>query len=234
MLDVHTHILPGIDDGSRSVEQSIAMLKAEAEAGVNTVMLTPHYLAGRTSPTEFAQKRAAAEASLRTALQGQRGMPALFAGAETAFFEGLSRVDDLQALCLGGGPVMLVEMPFCPWTQRMLSELDALQHMRGVQPILAHIERYRSLQPKGLWRELSDSGIWLQCNTSFFLGWQTRKMAMSMLRQGLVNFVASDSHDLVRRPPNVGAAMEKIERKLGKEPIGFLRASEDALLERII
>ena len=233
MLDVHTHILPGIDDGSRSVEQSLTMLRAEAEQGAKTVMLTPHYRATRESPAEFAGRRAAAEVRLREAVGDQEGLPALYCGAEVEFFEGLSHVEELEPLCIGGGSVMLIEMPFCPWNRRMLAEISALQQHRGVQPILAHIERYRSFQPKGLWEELSDRGVWLQCNTSFFRRWQTSRIAMSMLKRRLVDFVATDSHDLERRAPDLGAAMEKIESKLGREALDFLRSGEEALLRRV-
>ena len=128
---------------------------------------------------------------------------------------------------------MLIEMPFCPWNRRMLAEISALQQHRGVQPILAHIERYRSFQPKGLWEELSDRGVWLQCNTSFFRRWQTSRIAMSMLKRRLVDFVATDSHDLERRAPDLGAAMEKIGAKLGREALDFLRSGEEALLGRV-
>ena len=233
MLDVHTHILPGIDDGSRSVEQSLTMLRAEAEQGMKTVMLTPHYRATRESPAEFAGRRAAAEARLREAVGDQEGLPALYCGAEVEFFEGLSHVEELEPLCIGGGSVMLIEMPFCPWNRRMLAEISALQQHRGVQPILAHIERYRSFQPKGLWEELSDRGVWLQCNTSFFRRWQTSRIAMSMLKRRLVDFVATDSHDPERRAPDLGAAMEKIESKLGREALDFLRSGEEALLRMV-
>lgn len=233
MLDVHTHILPGIDDGSRSVEQSLTMLRAEAEQGAKTVMLTPHYRATRESPAEFAGRRAAAEVRLREAVGDQEGLPALYCGAEVEFFEGLSHVEELEPLCIGGGSVMLIEMPFCPWNRRMLAEISALQQHRGVQPILAHIERYRSFQPKGLWEELSDRGVWLQCNTSFFRRWQTSRIAMSMLKRRLVDFVATDSHDLERRAPDLGAAMEKIGAKLGREALDFLRSGEEALLGRV-
>lgn len=233
MLDVHTHILPGIDDGSRSVEQSLTMLRAETEQGVKTVMLTPHYRATRESPAEFAGRRAAAEARLREAVGDQEGLPALYCGAEVEFFEGLSHVEELKPLCIGGGSVMLIEMPFCPWNRRMLAEISALQQHRGVQPILAHIERYRSFQPKGLWEELSDRGVWLQCNTSFFRRWQTSRIAMSMLKRRLVDFVATDSHDPERRAPDLGAAMEKIGAKLGREALDFLRSGEEALLGRV-
>jgi len=233
MLDIHTHILPGVDDGSRSVEQSITMLKCEAEQGITTVALTPHYDAKRETPAQFVQRREGAQEHLLNAIGDWQKIPVMLSGAEVALFEGLSRVEDLEMLCIANTHAMLVEMPFCHWTQRMLRELEELQQLRGVNPILAHIERYLSFQPKGIWSELSDGGIWLQCNTSFFLRWQTRWRAMTMLKKHLIDFVASDCHGTEYRPPNLNTAMEKIQRRAGPESIAFLRSNEEVLLERM-
>ena len=230
MLDVHTHIMPGVDDGSRSVEQSLLMLKKEAEQGVAAVVLTPHYEAQRESPAEFVQRRSTAQKQLLAALNNEDGLPELITGAEVAFFDGISRVKELQSLCIEGTSCMLIEMPFCAWSRRMLDELAILQQVCGVKPILAHIERYRAFQPANLFEQLSEGGIWLQCNTSFFTRWQTALPAMAMLKRHLVNFVASDCHGIEHRPPDVGIAMEKIQKKLGKEALEFLRWNEQRLL----
>lgn len=230
MLDIHTHILPGMDDGSRSVEQSIRMLEKEAQQGVSAVVMTPHYDAARESPERFALRKAESERRLLVALGDRGGIPDLISGAEVAFFEGISRVEDLKPLCIGGAKFMLIEMPFCPWNRRMLGELDELRQVRGVQPILAHIERYRSFQTAGLFEELSEKGFWQQCNTSFFLQWQTSRQAMHLLKHRVIHFVASDCHGMNHRPPNLGEAMEKIERKLGAHAITFLRENKKMLL----
>lgn len=230
MLDLHTHILPGMDDGSRSVKQSIRMLEIEAEQGVDTVVMTPHYDAGKESPMAFALRKAKAERKLLEALGDRSGIPDLLSGAEVAFFEGISRVETLKPLCIGGARFILIEMPFCTWNKRMLGELDVLRQVRGVQPILAHIERYRSLQPAGLFDELSEKGFWQQCNTSYFLHWQTSRQAMSMLKHRVVHFIASDCHGPEYRPPNLGETMAKIEKKMGGQVMTFLRENEKALL----
>lgn len=230
MLDIHTHILPAVDDGSRSIAQSILMLKEEAAQGVDTVVLTPHYDAKHESPAEFSLRRTAAREELMDALTKHEDMPKLFYGAEVAFFEGISRVEDLDLLCIGDTNVMLVEMPFCSWNRRMISELDMLQQVRGVKPVLAHIERYRTFQAAGVFEELREKGVWLQSNTSFFLRWQTSRLAAGMLKRGLIHFVASDCHDLVHRPPNLRIAMNKIEKKLGEETMSFLQRNNRLLL----
>ena len=228
MLDVHTHILPGMDDGSRNPEQSLAMLARQTQQGVNTVVLTPHYDAAREAPAEFVQRRALAEGALLAAL-GDADAPRLLSGAEVAFFEGISSIENPEALCIGNTGFMLLEMPFCTWSRRMLGELSILQEVRGVKLILAHVERYRTFQPAGLLEELRRSGILLQCNTSFFLRWQTRRLALSMLRKQMISFVASDCHGLDHRPPNLGDAMALIGKKLGSPALDFLQSQEHLL-----
>lgn len=231
MLDLHTHILPGMDDGSRSVEQSLAMLAMEAEQGVDAVALTPHYTANRESPAEFIQRRRAAEQLLRSALRDKPGMPRLIPGAEVAYFDGMSRAEETPLLCLENTRAMLVEMPFCRWTNRMLSELEELRHMRQVQPVMAHVERYLAFQDRDMVDQLLDLGMWIQVNGSFFLQWQTSGRAMRLLRDGCIHFLGSDSHNLKDRAPDLGQAMAKIEKKLGPEALEFLAQREKLLLE---
>ena len=229
MLDIHTHLLHGMDDGSRSLEQSLAMLREMTRQGVDTVALTPHYEAGYESPSEFVRRRAQAERQLRLALTNAGKVPKLIAGAEVAFFEGMSHVEDLDALCIEGTGSILLEMPFSVWSRRMLNEIKVLQQVRGMEIILAHIERYRSFQPTSVFAELSENGVWLQCNTSFFMKWQTYLPAMSMLKRRLVHFVASDCHDLESRPPNLGSAMEEIRKRFGGGATELLTYGEEML-----
>lgn len=230
MLDLHTHILPGMDDGSRSVEQSIMMLEREALQGIQTVVMTPHYHANRESPADFVFRREAAEQRLRSGMAGRTDLPALLTGAEVAYFDGMCRVDDLERLKIGNTSAILIEMPFCRWNQRMLNELVEIQQVRGIQPILAHVERYMSYQPKGLIEQLGDSGMGIQVNTTFILRWQTCWRAMTMLKRQSIHFVASDCHDMERRVPNLGEAMAKIDKKLGAETMAFLRQREEQLI----
>ena len=230
MLDIHTHILPGMDDGSRTPEQSLAMLQREAEQGVRAVALTPHYHAGKEAPDQFVARRKTAQQLLNKVLQGQKDMPELLPGAEVAYFDGMCRSDDIELLCLGRTNAMLIEMPFCKWNQRMLGELQELRQFRGIQPILAHIERYMSFQPSGLFDQLSDSGMLFQVNTSFFLQWQTAWKASSMLKRQKIHFVATDCHDTVKRVPNLGETLKKLEQRLGTQTLAFLEHNAQALL----
>lgn len=230
MLDIHTHILPGMDDGSRSVEQSLRMLASEVQQGVHAVALTPHYNAGRESPTGFLQRRDAAEQKLRSAFRDQREFVQLLCGAEVAYFDGMCRAEEIDQLCIGNTNVMLIEMPFCKWSRRMVRELQELRQLRGIQPVMAHVERYRAFQPRGWVDELIEQGMLIQVNTSFFLRWQTSFVALSMLKKQRIHFVASDCHNMELRKPDLGTAVQRMEKYAGKQTTAFLRENSRKLL----
>lgn len=230
MLDIHTHILPGMDDGSQSVEQSLAMLEEEARQGVHTVVMTPHFLANREAPERFIQRRVQAEYTLKSCTAARRDLPVLLTGAEVAFFDGMCRAEALEQLCIEGTNAMLIEMPFCRWNRRMLAELDELRQLRGIQPILAHIERFMTYQPAGTVEKLIEDGMLIQINASFATRWQTSRQALSMLKREQIHFVASDCHNMDQRKPNLGEAMSKIERKLGAPAMEYLWTNQNMLL----
>lgn len=208
MIDLHTHILPGMDDGSKSVEESLKMLEAIAEQGISRVAATPHFYAGENGPETFLRRRAAAAKALRK--HWRVGLPRLLLGAEVGFFEGISRADGLEALRVEGTELLLLEPPLSVWPDRLVGEVLELCRRPGIRVVLAHVERYMDLQSPECWDRLLGAGALSQCNAGFFLRRRTRRKALRMLRQGRVHFIASDCHNLSVRPPRLGAALEII------------------------
>ena len=200
MIDFHTHILPQMDDGSRSAEESIAMLRKEVTLGITDVILTSHYYADENSPAEFLSRRERAWKKLEPHLAPD--LPRLHLGAEVQYFEGICAVEDIRHLQIAGCGCMLLEMPFCRWTDRMTDDILELNELPDNRIVLAHIERYMDMQRPGLWRELRECGVLLQCNVSFFGNWRTRYRAMRMLARGEINFLGSDCHGMRYRQPN--------------------------------
>lgn len=207
MIDVHSHVLPGMDDGSGSVEESVSMLLESARDGIRCVAATPHFYPAESSPAQFLERREAAADRLRAAWRP--GLPELLLGAEVQFFEGISRAEEIGRLALGGR-LLLLEMPFCPWTDRMISEAVLLHQQRGLEVALAHIELYFSWQPRELWEELPDLGLLAQCNAGFFLDWRTRRKARRMLAEGKIHLLGSDAHNMTSRPPRLGKALASL------------------------
>ncbi len=210
MTDIHCHVLPQMDDGSKSVEESLAMLKALSAQGVDQVVATPHFYADEDSPEGFLERRAASKEKLMRSWHP--GLPALRLGAEVCYFEGISQCGGLDALKIEGTGLLLLEMPFCRWGQRVLQEVREIQAARAAV-LLAHIERYLQWQDKEIWDALAEWGVLNQCNAPFFLRWQTRPKALRMLWEGRIHLLGSDSHNMGSRPPQLGEALAAVGQK---------------------
>jgi protein-tyrosine phosphatase len=216
MIDIHSHILPGMDDGSGSIEESVALLQQLTQQGVQLVAATPHFYASQESPTQFLKRRQKAAKQLRRAWPKQPPIIAL--GAEVRYFDGMSYTEELDLLKLEQTNVLLLEMPFTTWSGRMVAEVLEIQSRRNTKVLLAHIERYLSMQKPDVWKKLLAEGVLMQCNAEFFLDWRTKRKALRMLKEGKIHFIGSDCHNLTVRPPKIGAAMAVIDQALG--PVG--------------
>ena len=225
MTDFHAHLLPAVDDGSDSVETSLAMLEAWRSQGIDRVCATPHFYAERTTPERFLRRRAEALEALRTAMGPGEESPALLCGAEVRFFDGISGAEALPSLCLEGTDLLLLEMPFTRWTERMLHEVNELRQ-RGVRPVAAHLERYLDLNPRQTISRFLQTDVLIQCNAEFFLTRRTAGKALRMLREEKIHFLGSDAHNMGSRAPNLGPALALIERKLGPRALDRLFALE--------
>lgn len=139
MIDFHTHILPSIDDGSRGVKESLEILRRSWVQGVDTVVLTPHFYAYRESIPSFCARR---QRSLQALLEAccEKCLPGLALGAEVHFFEGMSRSEALESLCIGRH--LLVEMPFDHWGRCAVQEIQNLPVSRGITRYYADFSSY--------------------------------------------------------------------------------------------
>lgn len=230
MLDFHIHVLPAMDDGSRDAAMSLKMLEQSAADGVDTVAATSHFYAGDNAPAQFLARRRRAYDALLEAMEGTDGLPRLLLGAEVRFFNGISAVEELDALCLEGTNLLLLEMPFVPWTDRMLREVSAIGR-RGIRPVAAHIERYMDIQPRKTMERFFELETLIQCNGAFFLSKKTGRKALRMLQNRQIHFLGSDAHNLTSRPPDLGAALAVIENKLGRSALLHLEACEELVRE---
>ena len=214
MIDWHSHILPGIDDGSQSVEESVAMLKMLAEQGVNTVIATPHFLANNETVEDFLARRNEAYAKLEGHLFD--GAPEIRLGAEVAYYSGISRLPDLKGLCIEGSKCLLLEMPMTKWTEYIIKEVEELAHRGKINLVLAHVDRYLHLQSAKTWERLCESGCIMQVNASSLLSFVTRPKIIKMMRAQSVHCIGSDCHNTTTRAPRIGRAFETVEKKLGE------------------
>lgn len=217
MIDFHSHILPCIDDGSKSVEQSLEMLRMLKNQGVSKVLATPHFYANHNTVEEFLIKRNQAYKKLFENMPSH--MPEVILGAEVKYYEGISRLENLHKLCIGDSKLLLLEMSMRRWTEYTLRELREMSLSGNITIVIAHIERYLNFQDKNVLDELINSGILIQANADFFLNFIGRRKALSMLANNQIHFIGSDCHNLTDRAPKIGEAISYIKRKAGSDLI---------------
>lgn len=231
MIDFHSHILPEIDDGAQSVDESIAMLRMLKEQGVNTVALTSHYIATDESPEEFLNKRQEAFETLKAEIaQRKEQLPDLMLGAEVYYYPGILKMENLTELTLSDTNVLLLEMPMAPWSEFNIRELIEFANFSDIQIVMAHIERYIKFQKKGTVERLLESGILMQSNASFFFSRKTKRKALKMFDKGQIHFIGSDCHNLEYRPPRILDAINVIKDKFSTDAVDqFFKEQKEIL-----
>lgn len=217
MIDFHSHILPGIDDGSRDLEESIQMLEEEKRAGVELVFATPHFYAEQCSISRFLQRRAAAFEKVKEAAGDRQDIPELRLGAEVYYFPNMGQADTLPELCLEGTDILLLELPFVQWTEQILSDVTYIVKKRKLRVMLAHIERYYAYQKKkGIWREMLSLPVYLQVNAGSLQNRKKRKLDITLFQEGYSCVMGSDCHNMEQRPPNLAGGREILRQGLGQ------------------
>lgn len=219
MIDFHSHMLPEMDDGSSSVEQSLEMIGTSAEQGVTHIVLTPHFYAGSDNPRHFLQKRDSRMKQLMERLPD--GSPKLLLGAEVQYFEGMSTMDALLDMRIEGTRCLLVEMPFTKWSPRMLDDLVDINRRKDFKVILAHVDRYIRMQDMSVMSSLIREGILFQANADFFLRsfFILSKKPFRMLENGWIHLLGSDAHNMTSRAPNLELAARAISQKCGDDAL---------------
>lgn len=227
MIDLHSHVLPGIDDGAHTIDESVALARAAHAEGTHTIVATPHVSARYHND-------AATIAELVTELNGR------LAGEEVQIVRGAeisaTRVPEIAAeelarLGLGGSRCLLVEPPLTSSTAG-LDLLVADLHAHDHRVLLAHPERCAGFHrdPRRL-QSLLDAGALTSLTAGSFagrFGAQVRRFAWSMLEAGIVDNVASDFHDLRGRPPGIAGALDST--RLGELVEWLTQAVPEALL----
>ena len=232
LIEMHCHIIPGIDDGSQDVETSLEMIERLKEQGAKKIVLTPHYYSNEISLDDFLRSRDKAFNELLAALPS--GSPELIPAAEVYISNYLFNNDSLEKLCIGDTNYILLEHPFSsPFDSEVYDRIMNLYCDYKVRPILAHIERYKALMDgKYTLDDYIDMGCLTQVNISSFSDAprSIRKKLLRFLDDGKIHFIGSDCHNLDSRPPEYEDGIKVIEKKLGHGAVERLIANANELL----
>jgi protein-tyrosine phosphatase len=213
MVDIHSHILWGLDDGAETLEESLAMLKLAAESGTTDIVATPHANSRYRYQPEVIQQRIE-EASAATS-----GKPRIHRGCDfhLSFDNVQDAMENPAKYAINNGPYILVEFPDGPLVgmQRVLATLLDCRLI----PIMTHPERQMQLRRiPDEFLEWIRMGCLVQVTAQSLLGRfgkQSEESAWQMVRRGLAHFVASDAHDTEDRPPRLDLAFEALSGRVG-------------------
>lgn len=221
MIDIHTHILPGLDDGAGNKDESLAMARIALEDGIHTIVATPHVLPGVFDNDK--NKILSITAELNQALQEQKIAVNILPGAEYRLEPGLPRkLSQGELLTINNNDrYLLVELPsaFIPeYTAQVLYEIQ----LQGVTPIIAHPERNGgfSARPAAL-QELVARGMLTQITSASItgsFGKNIKQIAWGLLKQGMAHLISSDAHSSTGRAPLLSEAQKEIQKHLGSKP----------------
>lgn len=210
MVDIHSHVLPGVDDGSKSMEETLKMLKLTKMDGIDTVVATPHFYRGyyENNYEDMQELKERVEAEVQKENIGID----IVLGQE--IFLDKHTLDDYKCgriRCIEKTNYMLVELPMTFMPKDALDIIYELQ-IKGVRPILAHPERYRYImdEPSKI-NQFLHEGCFIQINTGSIkglFGKKVKKIAEILIKNKVCSFIASDTHSTGRRIPGISEALE--------------------------
>lgn len=223
-IDIHSHILPQIDDGAENFNVSMKMLRTAYGDGIKTIIVTPHYKPGRhnagSEKIHFLMDKLCQEAK-------KEGIDMeLYPGNEFYYHDGIfGELERNRACAMAGSAYVLIEFGPMERFEYIRSGLyEALAH--GWRPILAHAERYSAVLGKTEHvEELIRLGSFIQVNAGSILGktgMGARQFTKNLLKEHLVHFVATDAHDEKKRKPVLSDCVKYISRKYGEDYAGHL------------
>ncbi len=227
MIDFHCHCLAGMDDGAKSVEESVSMLELLKEQNVSDVVATPHFVPGEMNVDRFLEKRRMAFESIRRLCPSEIN---IILGAEVFLSPELMNMDDVSQLCIGKTRCILIEMPFQSWQQWMFDIIEDIRSKEFI-PIIAHAERYAESLSLFKYSRFFEKGLmFMQFNSLSFLNRFGRKVILELLGKGAMPIIGSDAHNLKTRKPCIDKAVKVIRSKFGAELLENIEFSEKSLL----
>ena len=223
IIDFHSHILPGMDDGAEDISASVAMLSELLSQGVDKVLATSHYYEFREDISSYLSRREEALFKLESHIKEHDiYLPEIVPAAEVRLYHGMWQDENISRLTVADSKYILLEMPYDYWTDWMFSEVYSLMS-RGYIPIMAHLERYIDIVPeKEIEQKLLPLGVLVQCNAESFESRSAKKFMKKLLKSGRLTVLGTDCHDMTDRPPHIKGALDYISKKFGDDKISYI------------
>ena len=217
MFDIHSHILPAVDDGAVSIEESVEILRLMKAQGITDVIATPHFYPADDNLDDFVEAINKAYENLsKTAVK--LGLPNIYLGCELLYFGGIGHSEAISQFCLGNSNFLLLELTDECINEALFGEIISIRENLGLEPIIAHVERYCGARKyKKFIKFLIANDVPVQINAASVLIPQLKGVVKKLLNSPLFCVVATDAHSVELRPPRLKEALDFIEKNYGKD-----------------
>ena len=229
MIDFHAHLLPGIDDGSRSIKMSAAMLRESYRQDVEISVATPHFFFNKKTDRMLAKREKKYRAVKDFCLKNKIDIPEIVLGFEVHLSEKILQEPDTDKLLISGTNTMLVEMPWNKWDDKVFSRLDFLVG-KGYDIIIAHPERYGNISTQADYERLFSYGLAGQVNAQSLISPSTRELAYKLISDGRIQVIGSDAHNVGVRANFIQIACKLINKKLGVKYTQMMQENAERFL----
>lgn len=234
LFDIHSHILPSVDDGAKDLNESIELLTEMQKQGISCVLATPHFYPQDDNLSEFLERINKAYAELKASISVSN-LPKVLLGCEMFYFKGIGSSYSLQKLCLNGSQYLLLELVNGVIDDFLFEDLDNMIDNLGIIPIIAHIERYRKAKKyRKLLKYVKEHKILTQINAESFFISEYKRTIKKLFKMDIVSFIATDAHSIESRPPMLKKALNFIEAQYGTDIKERLIENSDELFKNII
>ncbi len=236
LVDVHSHILPELDDGSKSVEESIEMLKMLKSQGVTHVIATPHFK--MTNPQksidDFLEKRRNSYNKLVKGIEySGLDLPKVILGAEVLLTMDFVEAKDKDKLCIEGTKTMLIELPYYEWQSWMFRMLADICKAEEITPIIAHVDRYVDIVSNDAYGQLFKLNYNIQINADFVDSREAVRRFKKWIKTNKICFIGSDCHGVDFRPPTIDNFKTKIKKIAGDGFLDYVNSRSSVLINQI-
>ena len=234
MIDFHNHIIPNLDDGSKSVEMSLSMLKEAQSQGVTDVVNTVHFQHPKLYAKNTSYNFVINEVKKMEEIAKSNNINIKIHAASEVFFQfNLTKILDNPITTFGNNKYMLIEFSTLSFPKGYEEELFKL-NLKGITPIIAHPERYREIHNDiNIAKTWIDRGYFIQIDCSSILGGfgkRTQATAIKLLENGLCHLVGSDAHNDKRRNFLMKPALQKIEKLINQDAVETIKDNSVQIL----
>lgn len=234
LFDIHSHILPNVDDGAQDLIESLRLLEIMQYQGITDCIATPHFYPHEDNLEDFLQTTDKAFEHLRR-IANERKLPNIYLGCEMLYYEGIGNSESLAELCLNGSEFLLLELTDFCITNSFFEDIKALKEKLLITPIIAHAERYfKAKNYRKFLKFAEQEQLILQVNTaSLFFPFYNR-VIKKIFKLNTPCILATDAHSVDARPPKMAEALREVNKRFGRECRTRLINTSEWLFEKIV